>query len=370
MRENVFSGGKFYVRYAKIVYKQLMARKTVTYESVVKEYLGDKYDPQKHTLTKNVEKYGELKKAFLYVRKAIKEVAGEDSIVMSGRNRCKDESGRRGYRYVGTDEDPLKDMVNARAIKDLTDYWTFCQDSEGFLPEEWLEYFMKDTRDLLEIHNRKRRKQQIMGTDSACRSVRNRNLVPQLYKYIKMQRVLSVTYIPRFEDDKREQLVFHPHYLREFNGRWFLFGHAEGREPENGYNLAVDRIENVSKKYGKWCGAPEGFYEDYFRDIVGVTHDKKNQKNPEPYNVVLRAHSEYMFGLVKTCPLHHSQKIVTDFGEHDGEEYGDFELYVELNNELIGRILQKGEKLEVISPSKARDMVKDEVKKMMNRYNS
>lgn len=370
MRENVFSGGKFYVRYAKIVYKQLMARKTVTYESVVKEYLGDKYDPQKHTLTKNVEKYGELKKAFLYVRKAIKEVAGEDSIVMSGRNRCKDESGRRGYRYVGTDEDPLKDMVNARAIKDLTDYWTFCQDSEGFLPEEWLEYFMKDTRDLLEIHNRKRRKQQIMGTDSACRSVRNRNLVPQLYKYIKMQRVLSVTYIPRFEDDKREQLVFHPHYLREFNGRWFLFGHAEGREPENGYNLAVDRIENVSKKYGKWCGAPEGFYEDYFRDIVGVTHDEKNQKNPEPYNVVLRAHSEYMFGLVKTCPLHHSQKIVTDFGEHDGEEYGDFELYVELNNELIGRILQKGEKLEVISPSKARDMVKDEVKKMMNRYNS
>ena len=370
MRENVFSGGKFYVRYAKIVYKQLMARKTVTYESVVKEYLGDKYDPQKHTLTKNVEKYGELKKAFLYVRKAIKEVAGEDSIVMSGRNRCKDESGRRGYRYVGTDEDPLKDMVNARAIKDLTDYWTFCQDSEGFLPEEWLEYFMKDTRDLLEIHNRKRRKQQIMGTDSACRSVRNRNLVPQLYKYIKMQRVLSVTYIPRFEDDKREQLVFHPHYLREFNGRWFLFGHAEGREPENGYNLAVDRIENVSKKYGKWCGAPEGFYEDYFRDIVGVTHDEKNQKNPEPYNVVLRAHSKYMFGLVKTCPLHHSQKIVTDFGEHDGEEYGDFELYVELNNELIGRILQKGEKLEVISPSKARDMVKDEVKKMMNRYNS
>lgn len=32
------------------------------------------------------------------------------------------------------------------------------------------------------------------------------------------------------------------------------------------------------------------------------------------------------------------------------KEYGEFELYVEQNNELIGRILQKGEKLEVISP--------------------
>ncbi len=366
-KKNMFVGDSYYAQYAIKVYAQLKSRKTVTYESVIKEYLGDKYDPQKQSPSKT-EGYGQLKKAFLEVRRAIKEVAGEDSIVMSGRNRCKDESGRRGYRYVGTDEDPLKDMVNARAIKDLMKYWTFCQDSEGFLPEEWLEYFMKDTRDLLEIHNRKRRKQQIMGTDSACRSVRNRDLVPKLYNYIKMQRVLSVTYIPRFEDDKREQLVFHPHYLREFNGRWFLFGHAEGKTPEYGYNLAVDRIEKVSKKYGKWCGAPEGFYEDYFRDIVGVTvsHGKIRKR----YKVIVRAHSFYMFGLVKTCPLHHSQKIVLDFGEHDGEEYGEFELHVELNNELIGRILQKGEKLEVIFPSKARDMVKDEVKKMMDRYKS
>ena len=71
MRKNVFSGCKYYVRYAKIVYKQLMARKTVTYESVVKEYLGDKYDPQKFTLTKE-EGYRELKKAFPDVCKAIK----------------------------------------------------------------------------------------------------------------------------------------------------------------------------------------------------------------------------------------------------------------------------------------------------------
>ena len=365
-KKNMFDGDSYHAQYAIKVYKQLMTRKTVTYESVIKEYLGDKYDPK--LSPSKTERYGVLKKAFLEVRNAIKEVAGEDSIVMSGRNRCKDESGRRGYRYVGTDEDPLKDMVNARAITDLKVYRTFCQDSEGFLPEEWLEHFMKDTWDLLEIHNRKRRKQQIMGTDLAYRSVRNRDLVPKLYDYINKQRVLSVTYIPRFEDDKREQLVFHPHYLREFNGRWFLFGYAEGKEKENGYNLAVDRIEckPVRLLDKKWRGAPEGFYEDYFRDIVGVTH----KKNSKPCHVFLRAHSKYMFGLVKTCPLHHSQKIVLDFGEHDGEEYGDFELYVELNNELIGRILQKGEKLEVISPSEARDMVKKEVQEIMRRYES
>lgn len=366
-KKNMFDGDSYYAQYAIKVYKQLMTRKTVTYESVIKEYLGDKYDPQKQSPSKT-ERYGQLKKAFLKVRNAIKEVAGEDSIVMSGRNRCKDESGRRGYRYVGTDEDPLKDMVNARAITDLNDYRTFCQDSEGFLPEEWLEHFMKDTRDLLEIHNRKRRKQQIMGTDLAYRSVRNRDLVPKLYDYIKKQRVLSIMYKSGYDDDKREQLVFHPHYLREFNGRWFLFGYAEGKEKENGYNLAVDRIEckPVRLLDKKWRGAPEGFYEDYFRDIVGVTH----WENSKPCHVVLRAHSEYMFGLVKTCPLHHSQKIVTDFGEHDGEEYGDFELYVELNNELIGRILQKGEKLEVISPSDVRKRVKEEVQKIMRRYES
>lgn len=365
-RKNMFDGDSYYVQYAIKVYKQLMARKTVTYESVVKEYLGDKYDPQKHTLTRQ-EGYGELKKAFPDVCKAIKEAAGEHSIEKSGRNRSKEESGRIRYRYVGTDEDPLKDMVNARAIKDLEEYRSFCQDTAGFLPEEWLDYFLKGTKDLLEIHKRNRNRELIMGTAVAYRNLENKELIPQLYKDIKNQTVLSVTYIPRFEDDKREQLVFHPHYLREFNGRWFLFGHAEGKTPEYGYNLAVDRIEKVSKKYGKWCGAPEGFYEDYFRDIVGVSHDEKNS---EPYNVVLRAHGGYMFGLVKTCPLHHSQKIVLDFGEHDGKKYGEFELHVELNKEFIGRILQKGKKLEVISPSKARDMVKDEVQKMMRRYES
>ena len=366
-KKNMFDGDSYYAKYAIKVYKQLMTRKTVTYESVIKEYLGDKYDPQKQSPSKT-ERYGVLKKAFLKVRNAIKEVAGEDSVVMSGRHRCKDESGRRGYRYVGTDEDPLKDMVNARAITDLKEYWTFCQDSEGFLPEEWLEHFMKDTSDLLEIHNRKRRKQQIMGTDLACRSVRNRDLIPQLYEYIKMQRVLSIMYKSGYDDDKREQLGFHPHYLREFNGRWFLFGHAEGKEKENGYNLAVDRIEckPVRLLDKKWRGAPEGFYEDYFRDIVGVSHEKKS----EPCHVVLRAHSKYMFGLVKTCPLHHSQKIVTDFGEHDGKEYGEFELYVEQNDELIGRILQKGEKLEVISPLDVRKRGKEEVQEIMRRYES
>ena len=366
-KKNMFDGDSFYAQYAVKVYKQLKSRKTVTYESVAKEYLGDKFDPLKTPLTKE-ETYGELKKAFPDVCRAIKEVAGENSIVMSGRNRCKDESGRRSYKYVGEDPDPLKDMVNARAIDDLKEYWTFCQDSEGFLPEEWLEYFMKDTKDLLEIHNRKRRKQQIMGVDLTCRSVRNKELVPQLYKHINNRTVLSVTYIPKFEDDKREQLVFHPHYLREFNGRWFLLGHAEGKEPENGYNLAVDRIENVSKKEDvKWCGAPEGFYEDYFRDIVGVSHEKIRK----PYKVVIRAHSPYMFGLVKTCPLHHSQKVVLDFGEHEeGRKYGDFELNVELNKELIGRILQKGEELEVISPSDVREMVKNDVQSIMRRYES
>lgn len=366
MRQNMFDGDSYHAQYAIKVYKQLMARGTVTYESVVKEYFGDKYNPQKHTLTK-VEGYGELKKAFSDVCKAIKKAAGEHSIEVSGRNRCKEESGRRRYRYVGTDEDPLKDMVNARAIKDLEEYRSFCQDTAGFLPEEWLDYFLKGTKDLLEIHKRNRNKELIMGTAVAYRNLENKELIPQLYKDIKNQTVLSVTYIPRFEDDNREQLVFHPHYLREFNGRWFLLGHAEGKTPENGYNLAVDRIEKVTKKYGKWCGAPEGFYEDYFRDIVGVSHWKIRKR----YKVIVRAHSPYMFGLMKTCPLHHSQKVVLDFGEHEeGRKYGDFELYVELNDELIGRILQKGEMLEVISPSEARDMVKEEVQNMMDRYES
>lgn len=312
-----------------------------------------------------MECYGELKKAFPDVLKAIKEVTGKDDCIEAdGNNR------NRRYRYVGEMEDPLGILMNAEVIKDLEEYAEFCVDSSGFMPESWLQHFMGRTWDFLEASDRKRKGEQIMGTDMEGDGSKNVDMVPRLYEHIKKKEVLQVVYKPYDKDEMH--LVFHPHYLREFNRRWFLLGQAEGHvggmQTKDGFVVALDRIvaEPTVLADRVWEKAEAGFYQRYFENIVGVTH----WKMATPQNVVLRAHSLYMYGLVETCPLHHSQKVRLEYGKHEDGEYGEFELYVEMNNELIGRILQKGAGLEVVSPANVRENIGQCVREIYDRYKS
>lgn len=134
-RQNPFDGEGTRAKFAKIVYNQLMSGKWVNYISVMTE--NNRKDIDKGVSVSNCDNYGELKKAFPAVCKAIRSKTGDDSIEVRGNNK------NREYRYIGEDKDPLADMRNAKAIKDLGRYWDFCQDSAGFFPMSWLEDFLR-----------------------------------------------------------------------------------------------------------------------------------------------------------------------------------------------------------------------------------
>ena len=355
-RQNLFDGVGFYPQFAVIIYKRLMSRKWVTYADVMAEHKNLKSISELDKMSLYHD-YGELKKAFPDVCKAIKERVGADSIEEDGNNR------NRRFRYVGDDDDPLSDMISAKTINDLHQYWQFCQDSAGFFPASWLEYFFKNTRDLLSIKTRKRRGEQIISS-SMEHLLTNIELLPKLYNAIINHQVLSIDYKPY--DEEGMTLIFHPHFLKEFNGRWHLFGHAEGREPDNGFNVALDRIIGEPKDLrGKnYISAPPYFYTNYFKDIVGVTHWGES----EAKDIILRARSFYIFKLTETKKIHPSQETVVPFGTYDDGEYGEFKLHVEVNKELVGRILQMGEGLEVRGPEEVRRLFKDSVEKLAMTY--
>ena len=84
--------------------------------------------------------------------------------------------------------------------------------------------------------------------------------------------------------------------------------------------------------------------------------------------VVIRTKSEYLHGLLLTKPLHHSQKEILPFGEHNGQWYGEVTLTIEPNRELRGRILMYGESLEVSEPLTLREQIKEVIMKQMNQY--
>lgn len=348
---NIFEGESYAAQMAIVVYSQLMKGSEVSYESVRAEYEGGR---EMSSSIACYEHYGDLKKAFMHVRKALLDKL-PGSIEESGNNRHKT------FRYVGTDSDPLADLRNAAAIRDLRSYWDFCQDSAGLMPMSWLEHYFRNTRDLLEIKRSRSRGTRVISTDE--RSLHNIEMLPIFYDAIKRKEVLSVTY--KAFDQEPEVLTFHPHHLKEFNGRWHVYGFAEGKRKKDGFGLPLDRIEGAPTRVeGKYIAPTPGFYESSFRQRIGVSHSPKNPVE----TVRIRAYGKYFFGLITTKYIHESQQVVTPLGVYDGEEYGEVEITVEINNEFFGRIFHMGENLEVVSPQSVRDMFKDRVRKLNNRY--
>ena len=160
-------------------------------------------------------------------------------------------------------------------------------------------------------------------------------------------------------------MTFHPQFLKEHNGRWFVFGDAN-REPFKAYNVPLDRIVNEISEVNdvEYIPAPKGFYQEFFKNIVGVTHEK----GAKVEEVIIRTKSEYQHGLLLTKPLHHIQKETKTFGEYEDGNYGEVTLTIEPNRELRGRILLYGENLEVVSPQTLREQIKEILCKQMGQY--
>lgn len=360
--ENPFDGKGVYTEMAIICYDLLMKGEPVSMTdamSIYQDHFRQLHGKEpEHTIAKNgisnCEGYGELKKAFPKIVQFLKKVCGDGCIEKTGDNRS------RQYQYTGKDRDPLREYKTSKAITDLSQYARFCADSAGFFPSAWLDYFLGGSMDLFKIKQRKE-KEGLSIVSSADRPLDNINLLPELYVAIRDRKVLKMSY-KRIEGE----MEFHPHILKEFNCRWFLFGY------DNTYkqitNIALDRIIELSEiPKAKYIPASAGYYESYFRDKIGVSTDKN--KHPAE-DIIFRARNYRMFNLIKTKPFHHSQKILKEYGEYDGKKYGEFIIHVEVNNEFIGRIMQMGAGLEVISPSRVRKIFKDRTKSLSDLYNN
>ena len=356
IRKNLFDGESYKAEFAIITYRWMISHRWITYANIMADRLGCFIDELPVNLS-NCDGYGELKKTVGIVKKAICEKVGDGCFEEEGNNRNK------RFRYIGTDNDPLADMRNAKVINNLRQYWKFCQDSAGFFPKSWLEYFFKDCQDLLDMKAKRQKGEQVISA-SLDRILTNIEYLPYLYEAITNKTVLEIGYKPF--DEEEVTLMFHPHYLKEYNGRWHLFGHAEGKEPEYGYNIALDRIQSKPREKARveYVPAPKHFYDEFFKDIVGVSHKMDAQKE----HVVIRARSFYIYKLMDTKPLHQSYIVVKPYAQYDDGEYAEFSVDVEPNNEFYGRVLQMGAGLEIISPVSIRNEIAQRAHNLADLY--
>ena len=353
--KNIFAGFGVRSEFVNLIYNELMKREFVSYADVLALYCGRAKGYYNKIACNSEPGYGELKKAFPEVLKAL-----ENSIP-----GCIEDNGLskgKAYKYIGDNDDPLAEERKAVVQKSVEDYVAFCKASAGILPASWFSSFFENTQILLDT-NRESKDGETRICSSAEQNLSNLDLLPVFYKAIANKQVLSFDYQPFGQE--LFTLTFHPQFIKEYNGRWFVFGDAN-REPYQAYNVPLDRIVgDVSEVNNvEYIPAEKGFYQHYFKNIVGVTHEE----DAKVEQVVIRTKSEYQHGLLLTKPLHHSQKETQPFGEHAGQWYGEVTITIEPNRELRGKILMYGEGLEVMEPLSFREQLRTAIIMQMEQY--
>lgn len=235
---------------------------------------------------------------------------------------------------------------------------------------EVVEEFRKYGYSVLAIPDGRTTSYQYIGFDKdPLKNIRFKALLKERYNIfsdcIAHRRAVKITYWPF--NRRRMEITFHPHLLYEYNGRSFVFGvsEMEGKKPFRKFAMALDRIEGDIRGSGAAYLAAEQDEYNFLAHLVGVRLEEGAVLTP----IRLRAHDQYTFGRINTKPLHESQKVISYPNWEEGRKYGDIEIEVYPNVELVGQVMSYGRFLEVISPNSFRERIKVELAESLNVYN-
>lgn len=264
------------------------------------------------------------------------------------------------YQYTGGD-DPLAH----RLLSLSKEYYDFIKATIPILPRDLYVYLLGDT-DIPETLETQ--------TDYSDPAIyygngfiqRHSDLIAELYDYIEKKKPISFMY-ENFSG-KVFRIFMSPHVLKEYNGRWFLFG-ATKNKLNSDYQIsqfALDRIaSNIEKDKSDdavYISPEKGYYNKFFSERVGVSQTLLMG----PSDIILHTHDASTHGRLVSKKLHQSQEIMSDFDESKG--YGEIKLHVGTTIELIAQILSQGEGVSVIEPLELRDIINKKVQKMASHY--
>lgn len=184
---------------------------------------------------------------------------------------------------------------------------------------------------------------------------RNLHLLQQLFECVREKTVIKISYKPFLVNSVLDKII-HPYLLKQFNGRWYLFGFDENNSRVDCSPL--DRIEHflpISREFQRIAFDPL----TYFENIVGVTRFD----NRPVENIVLKI-SPHRADYVLTKPLHHSQKEI----ERTASGAVIVEIKVIPNKELMALLLSFGNDLMIISPLHLQIEMKEALSQALDKY--
>lgn len=245
------------------------------------------------------------------------------------------------YRYTDTDFSISNQPLNEDEKSQIQSAISVLSRFSGAPQFEWVQEMIPVIQDRLGL---KQNSREVISIESNI-DLKGIEHLGTLYDAIVNELVLKVEY-QDFKSDESFELTFHPHFLKQYNSRWFAFGLNEEFEVPT-WNLALDRIQKIDQIQGDYVH-PEIDWNEYFFDIIGVTRPDEG----EVEKVVLEFTREQAPYII-TKPLHPTQK----------HEWIDDNLRIEIevipNYELQSLVLSFGEKVKVLKP----DLLKDTIQK-------
>ena len=173
---------------------------------------------------------------------------------------------------------------------------------------------------------------------------------------IYYKKVLKISYQP-FENEFPILVVFHPYYLKQYNGRWFVFGYNSENERYD-WNLAIDRIVDFTEYDSQFKKNTEIDWNEYFEDLIGVTKPINSKSEVVIFHVFGRT-----INYVKTKPIHGSQKV-----NMISDDVLEVKIDVIINMELENLLLSFGDNLKIIEPKHLSDKIRGRLINALNRY--
>jgi predicted DNA-binding transcriptional regulator YafY len=257
----------------------------------------------------------------------------------------------RYYRYTDADFSINKLPLTEVELNQLQTTVSTLSLFKGLPQFEWIEELIPKLRQGISTEQNNAT---IIDFDSN-RYLKGIEHIGTLYNAVFYKRVLSITYQP-YQQEKASEIMIHPHFLKQYNNRWFLFGYNPEAEKPN-WNLALDRIVDIKETQKKYLASTINWNE-YFDDIIGVT--KEDGRNVETITLHF---FEKAGKYVETKPIHGSQWS-------QWLDNGILEVRLKLipNYEFFSLMLSYADKVRVMYPEHIANVIKKSLSDAVKRY--
>ena len=191
-----------------------------------------------------------------------------------------------------------------------------------------------------------------------------KELLPELLDFIENKQSIKFDY-RSIDGTKVGNVELLPLLLKQYNGRWFLFGNTD---TEKLLSFSLEQIKKIERSK-KSINPIEKKWSEYFGDMIGVS-----RKDSDEVQKILFWISRKQAAYIRGKPLHSTQKELKRNAKELKERYNlpmegsFFEIECIVNYELKRTLSSKFGELLVLEPEIIRKEIAESIEEMALRY--